>query len=290
MARKKTHAEYVAQVAAINADIEVVGQYVNTDTKIEHRCLKDENTWLVRPADVLSGKGCSSCKAAAQAIRQKAHNDAITAAFVGQTTEDGHLILEHVGYHQAPSDKKKGKIGHAKYRYRCGRCGEEGEAVGYSLKKPGNTSGCKNCVQARYDTLNKFIYKEGYGDSLCSFYIFTLDCDLLVKMGISMDVHHRGQKSYAKFPEECRYLSPLYVSQMYKRSDVWVAEQILHKEFAEFSADIPEEWNQYGHWGGQSEVYGLELDTDQVVLRFFQLMEEIAEAGYVSVYNKYVGA
>ena len=33
MLRKKTHEEYVAEVATINANIEVINQYINSDTK-----------------------------------------------------------------------------------------------------------------------------------------------------------------------------------------------------------------------------------------------------------------
>ena len=43
MGSKKTHEEYVAEVAAININIEVVGTYVNAKTKILHRCKVDDH-------------------------------------------------------------------------------------------------------------------------------------------------------------------------------------------------------------------------------------------------------
>ncbi len=59
---KKTHIEYVDEVAAINSDIEVVGEYINALTPILHRCKIDGCEWYTRPSDVLKGKGCPQCK------------------------------------------------------------------------------------------------------------------------------------------------------------------------------------------------------------------------------------
>ena len=41
MPRRKTHEEYVKEVAEINPDIEVVDRYINDNTKIKHRCKRD---------------------------------------------------------------------------------------------------------------------------------------------------------------------------------------------------------------------------------------------------------
>ena len=49
----------------------------------------------------------------------------LTASFVGQTTQDGLVVLEHVGYHATPSQKKKGKKGCSIFRFRCPVCGNE---------------------------------------------------------------------------------------------------------------------------------------------------------------------
>lgn len=36
--RKKTHQQYVNELSMINPSIEVVEQYMNSNTKIKHRC------------------------------------------------------------------------------------------------------------------------------------------------------------------------------------------------------------------------------------------------------------
>lgn len=59
--RKKTHNEYVEQVAIIHNNIEVIGKYVDAKTSILHRCKIDSYEWLAKPNNILSGKGCPKC-------------------------------------------------------------------------------------------------------------------------------------------------------------------------------------------------------------------------------------
>lgn len=59
--RKKTHEEYVAELAVKNPNIEVIGKYVNAQTKIEHHCLLHDVYWDVLPFNALQGKGCREC-------------------------------------------------------------------------------------------------------------------------------------------------------------------------------------------------------------------------------------
>ena len=76
MARKKTHAEYVAEVDALNKGITVVGEYAGNKKKIEHLCGKCNKPWFVKPTSVLSGNsdGCSSC-----AGKDRTHADYVAA-------------------------------------------------------------------------------------------------------------------------------------------------------------------------------------------------------------------
>lgn len=61
MKRKRTHEEYVAKVNSINANIDVLGEYVNNHTKILHQCKLDNFTWEATPSNILIGKGCPEC-------------------------------------------------------------------------------------------------------------------------------------------------------------------------------------------------------------------------------------
>lgn len=59
--RKRTHEEYVAQVAQLNPNIEVVEKYIERHTKILHRCKIDGHEWYATPGDILKGGGCPVC-------------------------------------------------------------------------------------------------------------------------------------------------------------------------------------------------------------------------------------
>lgn len=59
--RKKTHEEYIEEVAKLNIDIEVIGIYINTYTPILHRCKIDGYEWYAKPNNILNGKGCPKC-------------------------------------------------------------------------------------------------------------------------------------------------------------------------------------------------------------------------------------
>lgn len=59
--RKKTHEEFVEEMKEINSNIEIVGEYVNVQTKIKCRCLIDGYEWEVTPHNLLRGRGCPRC-------------------------------------------------------------------------------------------------------------------------------------------------------------------------------------------------------------------------------------
>lgn len=49
MARRKTHEEYVRQVAEKAPHVQVIGQYDGNHTPINHYCLKHDINWDVSP-------------------------------------------------------------------------------------------------------------------------------------------------------------------------------------------------------------------------------------------------
>lgn len=59
--KTKTHEQYVKEVSEVNPYIEVVGTYINSETKILHRCLIDGCEWYSLPSNILSGHGCPYC-------------------------------------------------------------------------------------------------------------------------------------------------------------------------------------------------------------------------------------
>ena len=59
--KKKTHHEYVEEVAKVNKNISVVDIYINATTPILHKCKIDGTQWRARPNHILEGHGCPVC-------------------------------------------------------------------------------------------------------------------------------------------------------------------------------------------------------------------------------------
>ena len=78
MSKRKTHEEYVAEVAIKNPNIEVVGVYIDAKTKILHRCKVDGHEWNPSPDSVLSGRGCPKCRGRhLSRLMSRTHNEYI---------------------------------------------------------------------------------------------------------------------------------------------------------------------------------------------------------------------
>ena len=58
---KKTHKQFVKEMATINTDIEILGEYVNSKTKILCRCKIDGYEWYGYPSNLLRGAKCPLC-------------------------------------------------------------------------------------------------------------------------------------------------------------------------------------------------------------------------------------
>ena len=61
MVRRLTHEEFVNRMREINNDIEILGEYINANTKIKVRCKIDGYEWEATPNNLLSGNGCPKC-------------------------------------------------------------------------------------------------------------------------------------------------------------------------------------------------------------------------------------
>lgn len=106
MPRKKTQDEYIREVAEINPNIEVIGIYIDTDTKIQHRCKIDGHIWEALPHNVLRGKGCPMCKSRKMSreqakshesyvleLSQKRNNVIVLGTYVNNKTKILHKCL-----------------------------------------------------------------------------------------------------------------------------------------------------------------------------------------------------
>lgn len=59
---RKSKEQFVNELKKINPFIDVLGDYINSNTHIECRCILCDNVWSAKPANLLKNKGCPQCK------------------------------------------------------------------------------------------------------------------------------------------------------------------------------------------------------------------------------------
>ena len=69
IAKAKTNTQYASELHAINPDVIAIEKYINSYTKIKHRCLKCGHEWMAMPNSLLHGNHCPKCS------RRKSHEE-----------------------------------------------------------------------------------------------------------------------------------------------------------------------------------------------------------------------
>lgn len=149
MSKKKTHNEYVEELAVKNPIVKAVGRYINNNTPITHYCLKHDVYWDVRPNDVLRGKGCKLCASEKiskanktthdnyiQDLAIKNPNIEVIGEYINAKTKILHHCLKHDVYWEvAPDDVLHGRG--------CKQCGKE------------------KCRNSRLKSHDQYVYEVG---------------------------------------------------------------------------------------------------------------------------------
>lgn len=95
MSKKKTHEEYVAELAIKNPDVEAVEQYINAKTPILHHCLLHNILWRISPNGALQGYGCAVCKKEKNSIKmRKSHQQYVNE--VASVNQDVDVVGQYV--------------------------------------------------------------------------------------------------------------------------------------------------------------------------------------------------
>lgn len=136
--RRYSKEEFSKKVRLLHPNIEVVGDYINSQTKILVHCTKCDNKWSVVPASLLHGTGCPKCN---KRFRRN------TEGFIDELK----VISPHIsvlGHY---------KNAHEKILVRCNRCGTEWYVEPNSLLK-GND--CPNCNHSQTSVIEQILYKS----------------------------------------------------------------------------------------------------------------------------------
>lgn len=93
---RKTHEQYVNELAEINPNIEVLGIYTGSMIKTLHRCKIDGYEWHVIPNSILHGTGCPKCNRLKQSEKYtKTHSQYVSE--VAETNPNIEVIGEYAG-------------------------------------------------------------------------------------------------------------------------------------------------------------------------------------------------
>lgn len=126
--KKKNTEDYKCELQIINPNIEILGEYINSHTKILHKCKIDGCEWYATPTHVLNGTGCPMCGRISQIQkRKKTHEEYIKQ--VNAVNPNIEVVGEYIN--------RKTKITH-----KCKLCDNEWETIPYNIL---SGQGCPKC-------------------------------------------------------------------------------------------------------------------------------------------------
>ena len=140
--RLKSHEQFIAELAEINPNIEVLTNYVNANIKILCKCKLDGFEWNVVPNSLLSGTGCPECYRKRAGLRT-------TEEFVEELSKKYPKIKvlgDYIGVDN-------------KIRVKCKECGEEWVTTPTTLlnRNTKNDTKCPKCCVRNYIREDEFL-------------------------------------------------------------------------------------------------------------------------------------
>lgn len=145
MGKKKTHEEYVLEVANINPNIEVVGLYNGDRVPILHKCKLDGYEWNPYPTNILKGSGCPLCgRKTSSKKRSRTHNQYV------EEVAGVNKNIDVVGVYKNIDTP---------ILHKCRIDGYEWLVSPYNILKG---HGCPMCAEVKKPTTDEFIKKMSY--------------------------------------------------------------------------------------------------------------------------------
>lgn len=161
---RKTTSRFREEVENVNPNVEVVGEYVNTSTKIAVHCKVCGNYWSANPSTLLNGIGCPSCGG----TKKKSQDEFVQQLYASNS--DIEVLSEY-------------KNNRAKITVRCLRCGHIWSATPHNLLD--NRSRCPKCTHSSTSFMEQFIF-EWLSKALGANSVIHRDIDAI---GLELDVY-----------------------------------------------------------------------------------------------------
>ena len=124
---KKTHEQFANELARENPKIDLIGEYVSSDTRINVKCRKCGREWNAWPSELLAGHGCSLCYKS----QKRTQEQFVTELY------DINPQIEVLGQYINANTK---------LAIRCRKCGKEWSACPHDLLRG---HGCPICRRAK---------------------------------------------------------------------------------------------------------------------------------------------
>ena len=142
---RKTHEQYVKEVERKNNKVIIIGTYSGATNYIKAKCKRCGNEWDAKAYSLLSGRACPKCKP----LRGIENNK-------GKTRKKSHnqFLKELNKVDKSIIVKSKYKSHHDCVKCLCKRCGNEWEAMAYSLLQG---HGCPRCAKSGTSFMEQFI-------------------------------------------------------------------------------------------------------------------------------------
>lgn len=159
--KKRTREEFVELMEEVDSTIEIIGTYINNNTRILCRCKKCGNEWYAEPKRLLAGNGCNSSECISEKIRNsKLKYDTESFKKIAKENYPNlELLDEYYSYD-------------TKVKFLCKDCGEIWEVKPSSIINKINS--CPNCIKKGFKDGFKTILNQ-YSDK----FIFSYDGDLM---------------------------------------------------------------------------------------------------------------
>ncbi len=91
---RKTHEEFILEIKEKNPNIEILGEYINSKTKIKCKCKIDNNEFEITPSDLLNNHGCPKCGEKRRIEKQtKTHEEFMEEFYIKNENAENIEIL-----------------------------------------------------------------------------------------------------------------------------------------------------------------------------------------------------
>lgn len=144
---KKTHEDYIMELAIKNPNLEAVEKYVDMKKKIAHKCKKHLVVWDILPSNALKGQGCYLCRCEKIHEKQaKSHEQYL----VDVSVKNQHVIVLGI-YINATTP----------ILHKCKYCGKEWDACPSDIL---SGKACRECSCKRAGEQRKKTHQQYVGE------------------------------------------------------------------------------------------------------------------------------